>query len=1071
MTFFSWSRWLRSLLRPEVKPIRRRRSPLRIEQLETRLAPATFTWTGLGGDDLWSDAKNWNSASGLAPSGSAASLDDLVFQGNTQLTTKNDLVGATFNSITISSSGFDLTGNAITLGSTAPLGSGKIIVNGGSSGDIIAMDLQLGGAGSAGQQVLDVGAGSALTISGELITATAGVGLTKVSTGTLTLSQDNSTFTGAFTISAGVVDITNTNALGISSASSNLTVVQAGAQLTLDGVGKVTENLTLNGFGLSNSGAVESVTGTGNTLVGTVTLDSDTYFGGNGGTTLTVTGVITDLGAGHSITKVGAGELIFTAANTYHGSTTIDNGILQIQNGQALGITDGSAKTGVTVNEDIAGPVLGTLQINDPTGVGFTVANVLLTLNGDGFGYAGGPHPGAGIGAIDSLDGNNVWTGNVILGTQGTTATTVTMAAETGTAELASTLTFTGVIQDPATGVPPITTLFKIGLGTVVFTHSNTYTAATTINAGILEITDSQAMGPKSKLAVTTVNFGASLELAVDNLADSITNTTYSLNVYTPLVLNGPGNNNVGALYSATGINIYLGNVTFASNASIGVDPDPNPTPNANYFTNDYSLTMPGGLAGGGQMQKVGGGQLILPNPSAGYTQNVDILQGWITIQNSLSLGGPRGNTDQNNQPVITVEDGGSLQLLPPKGKSMTLTDNFVLYGVGITHPFGLISEEGAILSLAGVNTISGNVELGGLAGVGSQLIPAWANMYQAGQLYLTGAISETPALLRATGAGNDTTATATSEVDFPLETGSLGGTLTINADSLGFADDFRVYLGGDKNTGTLVYDSSLMPYPANPPTSQYTATIAINYTATSATIAVTQTGLGVGWNGGFVNGAGVIAYGPLTSTEIEIVVDQKIAGKGNTDGSTKWTLNALDIPTVSHGTLVKLGQQLVGVQGPGTYHGGVDVREGVLVDQNPTGMGTEGTVTVESGATLALANVLAGQDGNVDTGFATWDTNLVLNGPGNTTLDIPNGTTGSGAGLTYLQTSGPLAPFKVLANDGLMDGNTAVTGLGYDAVTAADADFAWTGNVELRHQRRPRYRARGAHQFHRTDQ
>jgi hypothetical protein len=48
MAFFSWSNWLRSLVRPRVKPIRRRRYALTLEPLETRMAPATYIWSGAG---------------------------------------------------------------------------------------------------------------------------------------------------------------------------------------------------------------------------------------------------------------------------------------------------------------------------------------------------------------------------------------------------------------------------------------------------------------------------------------------------------------------------------------------------------------------------------------------------------------------------------------------------------------------------------------------------------------------------------------------------------------------------------------------------------------------------------------------------------------------------------------------------------------------------------------------------------------------------------------------------------------------------------------------------------------
>src|SRR5580698_8721382 len=98
MAFFSWTRWFRSLLRPQVKPIRKQNSPLRLEELEARLAPATFTWDGLGANANWGTGANW--VGGIAPTGSAATLDSLVFQGSNQTTTNNNLTVATFNSIT-----------------------------------------------------------------------------------------------------------------------------------------------------------------------------------------------------------------------------------------------------------------------------------------------------------------------------------------------------------------------------------------------------------------------------------------------------------------------------------------------------------------------------------------------------------------------------------------------------------------------------------------------------------------------------------------------------------------------------------------------------------------------------------------------------------------------------------------------------------------------------------------------------------------------------------------------------------------------------------------------------------
>ena len=125
---FSWARWLRCLFGGRVKPHRNARPMrrgLQLEHLETRLAPA-FIWSGAAGTGNWSSPNNWTGSQ--APTGNG---DDLVFPaGITVLNTSNDLVSATFNSITISGSGYSLGGNPITLGNPTTSGSGSINISG-----------------------------------------------------------------------------------------------------------------------------------------------------------------------------------------------------------------------------------------------------------------------------------------------------------------------------------------------------------------------------------------------------------------------------------------------------------------------------------------------------------------------------------------------------------------------------------------------------------------------------------------------------------------------------------------------------------------------------------------------------------------------------------------------------------------------------------------------------------------------------------------------------------------------------------------------------------------------------
>src|SRR5262249_25467087 len=158
------------------------------------------------------------------------------------------------------------------------------------------------------------------------------------------------------------------------------------------------------------------------------------------------------------------------------------------------------------------------LDLNDLTGVGFTVANEKLILNGDGKN---------GNGALNNVSGNNTWAGTVELGTGGSG---VTINTQDGGIDPLATLTITGLITDNFNQVK----LTKIGTGTLILPNANVYGGGTRISDGIVVIYDSNALGDPSKLGVTpnaTVDDGATLELAVDDVADSSTGFTNVLDL------------------------------------------------------------------------------------------------------------------------------------------------------------------------------------------------------------------------------------------------------------------------------------------------------------------------------------------------------------------------------------------------------------------------------------------------------------------------------------------------------------------------------------------------------------
>src|SRR5262249_41199889 len=159
------------------------------------------------------------------------------------------------------------------------------------------------------------------------------------------------------------------------------------------------------------------------------------------------------------------------------------------------------------------------------------------------------------------------------------------------------------------------------------------------------------------------------------------------------------------------------------------------------------SFVFFGSILSGATLDKFGKGQLILEGANT-YSGITDIQDGWVTIQNNQSLGGrlppqpemktvigytplpvpppvlpndyvyaTHGARDAIEAPTI-VEQGAALHLKPLNpGSSMSVNENLILFGNGITHPFsdvskGGISQEGALMSLDGNNTITGNVAL-----------------------------------------------------------------------------------------------------------------------------------------------------------------------------------------------------------------------------------------------------------------------------------------------------------------------------------------------------------------------
>ena len=420
-------------------------------------------------------------------------------------------------------------GTTIGLDVTSGLSSGNLTLGGLAGAVNLASAFTAGFTGTVTQLTLNPQAGISNTYSAAI--ANGSMALIKTGVGTQVLSGTN-TYSGATTITAGILNANASDRLGNSSA---------------------TNTLIFNGGTLQSGAGITSLATRGVTMASTGIIDTI-----NSTSPVSIAGNITGPGG---LTKIGIGTLTVSGTNNFNGVTTVNAGTLVIANEAAL-----ASNTAAKLN--VKGGASLQLNVNAAGTNGFTVANLDTLLGNISVANtaAQGLQFGAGL-IIDTTNAGGSFTqGNAFTDSNGAFGGIITLTkVGTGTLVLDKTNTYTGTTTisagtlevqgsiatssniinnatllfnsgsalayaNPITGIG---TISKSGAGTLTLAGSNTISGSTTVNAGDLTLSNALALrnsalvttgaGTVTLSGVTSPTFGG-LSGASGNLAVIITN-------------------------------------------------------------------------------------------------------------------------------------------------------------------------------------------------------------------------------------------------------------------------------------------------------------------------------------------------------------------------------------------------------------------------------------------------------------------------------------------------------------------------------------------------------------------
>ena len=846
-------------------------------------------------------------------------------------------------------------------------------------------------------------------------------GLVKTGNGTLTLGVNNN-YLGGTMVSGGTLVAASNSAL----SSGPVVLSPSSGPATLAFTSLLPSIGSLAGSGGSSSIVL------GNATAGTATVLTV----GTDNTSTTFSGAISDLisvapAAVGSLTKAGSGTLLLTGVNTYSGSTSVSNGVLEaattaslpgyntasevsVAAGAVLAVPLGDGTTGW--NSSQIATLLGSLKWSNSTAAfGIDTTNGSATYSGNlplppSLGFAK-----LGANAL-ILTGSNTYSGATVVSggtlsigdgsTFGAWLATPSVSVNSGATlefDLPDAQSYGGTIGG-------LGQLLKAGAGQLTLTGNNGYSGATTISAGTLRLGSPGAAPAASSIVAS----GGTLDLG----GNTLTSTGASILFVGGVVQNGslvyagtysalPGNGATATVFASLGGSAGLNMTGSGTLFLAGVNTYTGNTSVINGVLEAATTASLPGYATANAVS-VAGGAVLAVQTSGGATT------GWNAAQiGSLLASASWSNSTPNNAPALGIDTtngdftyGGSIPqaigLTKLGANNLTLTaastmnGNVVGAGPGTLtiaatlafrgvddayNPLGIVQihqgqinviSGGALTNLSEIDVGDTPGQTGTLAlSSGSALVPYASNYYSgvnvgynggAGILNLTGRsdLNVTPT----NGGGNFI------EIGFDNNntTGSAG-TATVAGNSTLRAAGSGAIVVGDGGTGTLVITGSGLVETSYFQLGSQQQSGAAGGTGTlyvnGGTLSVPQVQNAPGATGNLYFNGGTLQATAASGDFLQSIgggtLHAYVQARGGVIDSNGNSITINQVlahdpsdPTADGG-LTKAGAGTLTLTGANTYSGGTTIGGGVLQFANTTAMPASGTVTVESGAALAV--------------------------------------------------------------------------------------------------------------------